>query len=84
MTMLRLLVKGAVQGIKAADSCEDARKEHTSPDEATSLAAHSHERRRKEEEGGSHIYKQGSQQSADPLKDTPKLQQLMAFPILDG
>ena len=59
------LGKGAVQGIKAADSCEDARKEHTSPDEATSLAAHSHERRRKEEEGGSHIYKQGSQQSAD-------------------
>ena len=57
------LGKGAVQWIEAADSCEDTW--HTSPDEATSLAAHSHEKRRKEEEGGSHIYKQGSQQSAD-------------------
>ncbi|CAI8016310.1 hypothetical protein GBAR_LOCUS10012 [Geodia barretti] len=49
------------QWIKAADSCEEAWKEHTSSDEATSLAAHSHslalKKRRGEEEAGSYIDK---------------------------
>jgi GTPase SAR1 family protein len=48
------------QWIKAADSCEEAWKEHTSSDEATSLAAHSHSlalnKMRGKEEVGSFIF----------------------------